>query len=36
MQIEVDYEREKHLKNKTEKQTNLSENYIKFSKFFKQ
>ena len=35
MQIEVDYEREKRLENKIEKQTNLSENCIKLSKFFK-
>ena len=35
MQIEIDYEREKRLKNKIEKQTNLNENCIKLSRFFR-
>ena len=35
MQIEVDYKREKHLRNKIEKHANLNENYIKLFKFFK-
>ena len=35
MQIEVDYKREKRLKNKIKKQTNLNKNYIKLSRFFK-
>ena len=35
MQIKVDYEREKRLRNKIEKQINLNENCIKFFKFSK-